>query len=120
LNPAILSEFGWVTPLIFVINFVFISLVAFGFLAFQFFGAGPDGMATSDTYLNLFGYHLLDSIPGLKINQTLRIDEPFADERPFALGLMILFFKFAVLIPSVGAFRSYWKSHNEKNESKKL
>ncbi len=58
-------------------------------------------MATSDTYLNLFGYHLLESVPGLKINQTLRIDDPFAGERPFELGLMILVFKFAVLIPTV-------------------
>jgi len=115
-----LSGFGWLAPLIFVVNFIFISLVAFGFLAFQLYGSGPDSAATSDTYLNLFGYHLFESIPGLKINTTLRIVEPFAGERPFGLGLMILVFKLSVLIPSVGAFRSYWKIRSEKVESGKI
>lgn len=113
---GMLSEFGWLAPFIFVINFVFISLVAFGFFAFQLFGTGPEGTVTSDNYLNLFGYHLLESVPGLKINQTLRINEPFAGERPFALGIMILVFKLAVLIPSVGVFRAYWKARSEKDE----
>ena len=100
----LLAEFGWMTPLIFLVNYIFVSLVFFGFLSFYLFG--PE-VADKDGFLNLFGYHLLDSIPGLKIADTLNLTGPLA-ERGIRLGVMILLFKFAVLAPGIAAFRAYW------------
>ena len=107
---AFLKAFGWFTPLIFLFNYIAGSTVFFGFLAFFIFGPGVDGSLDSDSYLNLFGYHFLDSIPALKVTQTLNLEEPMSEARPLALGLMLLVFKLAVLIPAIGAFRAYWKS----------
>ncbi len=110
---SMLAEFGWLIPMIFLINFFFISVVVFGFLAAYLFGTGAGGGLTSDDYLNLFGYHLLDSIPALKVPETLRLAEPIPGERSFWLNVMVLVFKFAVLIPGVGAFKSYWDARHK-------
>lgn len=105
-----LEALGWFTPLIFLFNYIAVSTVLFGFFAFYLYGGGAGGKLNSDSYLNLFGYHLLDSIPALKIPETLRLSEPIPDARPLGLGFLLLLFKLAVLVPAIGAFRAYWKS----------
>ena len=105
-----LKALGWLTPLIFLFNYIAVSTVLFGFFAFYVYGAGISGELNSDSYLNLFGYHLLDSIPAMKIPETLRLTEPIPGERPVGLGFLVLLFKLSVLIPGIGAFRAYWKS----------
>ena len=101
---------GWHMPMIFLFNYIAISIILFGFFAFYLFGTGPDGSLDSEQYLKLFFYHFLDSIPALKIPETIDFDEPLADARPENLGYLLLLFKFAVLVQGVGAFRAYWKS----------
>lgn len=103
-----LRVFGWLVPLIFLIDFMIVSMLFFGFLAFYLFAADTLGEVTRDDFLNLFGYHLLDSIPALKIVDTLKLSEPLGDLRPAGLGAMLLVFKLAVLIPGIAALKAYW------------
>ena len=110
----LLKALGWFTPFIFLFNYIVVSLVLFGFFAYYLFGPGDDGTLDSDSYLNLFGYHFLDSIPALKVPATLRLTEPIPGDRPFGLGALLLLFKFTVLIPGVGAFVAYSKSGKPK------
>ncbi|WP_299849528.1 hypothetical protein [uncultured Roseovarius sp.] len=105
-----LKTLGWFTPLIFLFNYIAVSVVLFGFFAFYLYGPGSDGSLDSDSYLNFFGYHFLDSIPALKVPDTLQLTEPLPGDRPVGLGFLLLLFKLAVLIPAIGAFRAYWKS----------
>lgn len=105
-----LRTLGWFTPLIFLFNYIAVSVVLFGFFAFYVYGVGDDGKFDSDSYLNFFGYHFLDSIPALKVPETLQLTEPLPGDRPVGLGFLLLLFKLAVLIPAIGAFRAYWKS----------
>ncbi len=112
-----LKAFGWFTPLIFLFNYIAGSTVFFGFFAFYLYGTGAEGILDSDSYLNLFGYHFLDSIPALKVTDTLDLQEPMPDMRPLGLGFLLLLFKLAVLIPAIGAFRAYWKSDRQAEKA---
>jgi hypothetical protein len=110
-----LSQFGWLSPFIFLFNYLIISVILFATGSFLI-GAvwhitkPPVELASLDAYLNVFGWYLLDAIPTLDITHTLQLHNPLPIEQPLWLGLIILFFKFAVIISGIGAFAAYWKS----------
>ena len=100
------------------INFVLIAMgcfAAFGFLLHT--AAPPLFLPGSHTEVNhgaladFFLWHLLDAIPGLKVNETLRWAAPFTYERASA-GWLLLLFKVMVIVPAVAGIGRYLKDED--------
>jgi hypothetical protein len=62
---------------------------------------------------DLFLWHLLDAIPGLKVNETIRWAAPLTYERAGA-GWLVLLFKVMVIVPVVSGIGRYLKDEDEK------
>lgn len=64
--------------------------------------------------LDFYMWHFLKLIPLLKINETLKWNEPlcYAQAR---IGFLILLFQGFVVLPSINAIRFYWKNRQTLN-----
>jgi len=100
------------------INFVLIAMgcfAAFGFLlhtsAPPLFLPGSHTEVSHGALADFFLWHLLDAIPGLKVNETLRWKAPFTYERAGA-GWLLLLFKVMVIVPAVAGIGRYLKDED--------
>ena len=100
------------------INFVLIAMgcfAAFGFLlhtsAPPLFLPGSHTEVSHGALADFFLWHLLDAIPGLKVNETLRWAAPFTYERAGA-GWLLLLFKVMVIVPAVAGIGRYLKDED--------
>lgn len=53
-------------------------------------------------------WHFLEAVPLLRVNETLHWNEPLTYDSGW-VGLMLLLFKLAVIVPVIGAFAWYWR-----------
>ena len=60
-------------------------------------------------------WHFFDSIPGLKLNETLLWKEPFKHLDHLS-GVLLLLFKVAVIVPVISAFISWFKEKEKKKD----
>ena len=101
------------------INFVLIAMgcfAAFGFLLHTpprrcFSPPGSHTEVNHGALADFFLWHLLDAIPGLKVNETLRWAAPFTYERAGA-GWLLLLFKVMVIVPAVAGIGRYLKDED--------
>ncbi len=114
-----LARLGWLAPLIFVFNYIIVSMIFFASISyllyrydqqwFKIASTAPAGI-TLDKFIDLFIWYLVDTIPVLKVTDTLPWEMPLDyGPSPSLLGWMVVLFKFAVIIPGIGAFARYWK-----------
>ena len=118
-----LEVFGSLAPALFSFNILMISILFFATAShllvdqgqLEFIPTGgrfPSNGALADFYL----WHFMDSVPLLDVNETLRWEVPFTYESA-SIGWILLLFKFAVIVPVVGAFGGYWKHRQEGVEA---
>jgi hypothetical protein len=114
----LLARFGWFSPFVYLFNFMLISVILFGTMTFliyrgDVYSPNPSIEINFDHFLNVYIWHLLDSIPAVNITENINWDEPLKQEPLRLLGLFIVLFKLIVIIPGVGAFVAYWQSKRE-------
>lgn len=105
------------------INFVIIAMGCFASIAFLLHGITPplflpavrevDHGALADFLL----WQLLDSIPGLKVPETLRWEAPLTYQRGLA-GWLVLLFKVMVIVPVVSGIGHYLKDEEPSDGAK--
>jgi len=69
----------------------------------------PDALQKSWDFAVLYLWQTADAIPGLGVADTLALEQPVAYD-DWKLGVMLLVYKAAVLIPVIAAFRGVWTS----------
>ena len=114
-----LADLGWVLPLIFLFNYMMVSVILFGCIGFLSFCDADQVCTIGDTvhtgvaperFFDLFLWHVLDAVPVLDIPGTLPWPEPLDYGRtPSLLGVLLTVFKLAVIVPGIAAFTSYWQ-----------
>jgi hypothetical protein len=72
-------------------------------------GGDPDALRTSGKFTDLYLWQTADAIPGLRVTETLSLSRPIEYD-DWKLGLLLLLYKAAVLIPVIAAFRGVWAS----------
>ena len=88
------------------------TLSSLGYISFDPQIKPGDLSMIQDFYL----WHFLESIPGLKIPETLLWNVPFKYKDGFS-GLLLLAFKLAVILPVIGSF-SAWNATRKEQEKK--
>lgn len=125
-----LKRLGWLLPLIFLTNFIMISVILFGSVSYLWScgteasctlkGAKP-AVVNYDLFLSWFLWHVTDAVPVIKIPKTLHWSEPVTfEDGPTWLGVWMVFFKIAVIVPGVGATTAYWKKRKEDKKQQSV
>ena len=68
-------------------------------------------MRTSWEFTGLYLWQTADVIPGLGVTDTLSLSQP-VEYDDWKLGLMLLLYKAAVLLPVIAAYRGVWRSRH--------
>src|SRR5437867_7603279 len=109
------QRIGALAPVAYSLNLLFIALLFFSSVTFVLAERGalklnksPDSPISPDNVLLFYTWHFLEALPLLKVNQTLHWSEPLTYDSGW-VGLLLLLFKMAVIIPVIGAFAWYWK-----------
>jgi glucan phosphoethanolaminetransferase (alkaline phosphatase superfamily) len=100
---------------IIIYAFVGLSISLFGSISYLLFKNGlinsicaTTGQEISaNTFFDFYLWNILNGIPALEINTTIGWDAPL-EYKSWQLGWLIVLFKLAVIIPSIGAFVAYW------------
>lgn len=107
-----LSRQGIKWPIAFSISMLFFAIVCFASLTSTLSDAGqvrlqpPLEKADVSRIQDLYLWHFLDSIPGMKIPETLHWQVPFQYEDGLS-GFLLLAFKLVVIIPVIGSFATW-------------
>ena len=78
--------------------------------------ATPDPGVMHGRLMDFYVWHFLDAVPGLKINEALQWTVPLAYDG-WALGVLLIAFKVAVIGPIIAAFLLYWKESRGWDEA---
>lgn len=123
---ASLSRFGRLAPFVYAFVLAELAIVLFATIGFVFadreviqFGsdqAVAPIFAEPVDLLDFFAWHMIDSIPGFGITETLRWEEPIRYEDPW-VGLLLLVFKAVAIAPVVAGFASFWRYHRNAPRS---
>lgn len=109
-----LSRQGIKWPIAFSIAMLFFAIVCFASLTSTLSDAGKVRLQPSlekadvSRIQDLYLWHFLDSIPGMKIPETLHWRVPFQYEDGLS-GFLLLAFKLVVIIPVIGSFATWRK-----------
>lgn len=98
------QTFGWVAPLVFLFNYIAISMLLFMGLTETF----EPLLTTEDQRSTLFLYHLFKMVPGLEINQIIGWADPLTEEMRGVTRFLIVAAQIAVILPVVSAAQAYW------------
>ncbi len=106
---------GALLPLIYVGNALILAAMFFASVTFVLVrhGAVQLGITAGDDVLfgkllDFYVWHFLDLVPLVKVNATLHWQEPLVYESGW-LGALLLLFKVAVIVPTIGAFAGYFE-----------
>ncbi len=122
-----LERVGALAPFVYCFNTFFVSVIFFGTVSYLLAGPGRleftnlAGETLSrndlsvDKFLDFFVWHFLDTIPVLKINDTLHWKKPLTYQSG-SVGLIVLLFKIGVIIPVITAFGGYYKYRQLKGD----
>lgn len=122
-----LQEIGLFAPIIYSFNVLIIAVVFFSSISYVLnshdlisFTLSPDRVLRPDYpidlyvhFLDFFVWHFLDAVPLLKINQTLRWEEPLTYTKT-GVGWVLLLFKITVIFPVIAAFAGYWAQKGQE------
>lgn len=121
---GILQNAGGFAPVVYSLNVSAIAITFFSSLTYFLSTQGmlelaaPGGKQVTWARLwEFFLWHFLEDIPALKVNQTLRWDEPWTHDSA-SVGWILLLFKLAVIVPVIGAFVGYWGLPSTKDKAK--
>jgi hypothetical protein len=111
-------------PFLFSIALLFFAVLCFASLSSMFNDLGrirfepaiPSGEFWR--FQDFYMWHFLDSVPGLKIPETLRLNEPYKYKDPLS-GVLLLFFKLIVIIPVIGSFTVWNRIRKEAKQEDK-
>ena len=110
----VLQGIGGLAPVIYSINVLMVAVIFFSSVTYVLASHGhltltsrtgqPVALAS---LLDFYVWHFLEAIPLLKVNQTLRWEEPWTYDSA-SVGWILLLFKLVVIVPVIGAFLGYW------------
>ena len=110
---------GYVAPLVVSVGFVIFSLPWFAALSCTLQAIGVVEISPPfpqegcfDRLHDFYAWHVLDSIPGLNITETIRWSQPY-DYRDQVSGWILLAFKIVIVLPAIGSF-VLWRRLREK------
>lgn len=117
------ASIGWVAPIAFLLSYMMASVIFFGSISFFNFcddqnickiGSVQYSGLTLDKFFDLYLWHILERVPGLKITDTLPWEMPLDyGKTPSFLGTLIIIIKIAVILPGIGTIVGYWKQLKE-------
>jgi hypothetical protein len=111
-NTGLVGPFGAIALLFAVLTSVFaaITVIAAKEELVSFTGGNP-GSPSFEESARLYVWHFSNAVPLLDVNETLRWKAPLVYTSSRA-GILVLLYKFAVIVPLIGAFFFYWKEQN--------
>jgi len=111
----VLQKVGGLAPVIYSINVLMMAVIFFSAVTYVMASHGivtlssrTGQLVTLASLLDFYVWHFLEAVPLLKVNQTIRWDEPWTYDSA-AVGWILLLFKLVVIVPVIGAFIGYWK-----------
>ena len=106
---------GALMPLIYVGNTLILAAMFFASVTFVLvrhdlvqLGITAGDEVLFGRLLDFYVWHFLDLVPLVKVNATLHWKEPLVYESGW-LGALLLLFKVAVIVPTIGAFAGYFE-----------
>jgi hypothetical protein len=111
---GMLQAIGGLAPVIYSINVLMVAVIFFSSVTYVLASHGLLTLTSRtgrpvalESLLDFYVWHFFEGVPLLKVNQTLRWDEPWTYESA-AVGWILLLFKLVVIVPVIGAFLGYW------------
>jgi hypothetical protein len=102
-----LQRLGGLAPYVYAWNVLLLAMLFFGTLTTILQDQGALALVgPRERIYDFFLWHTLDSVPGLKVNETLRWTVPMTYQQG-RVGLLVLLYKAVVLAPVVAAFIGY-------------
>jgi hypothetical protein len=109
-----LQKVGRFTPFIYSFNVLWIAMVFFSSVTYVLvehelmkFSGSAEQDVSPEALLDFYGWHFLDALPLLKVNETLHWEKPLTYDSAW-VGLLLLGFKVTVIVPVIAAFAWYW------------
>jgi hypothetical protein len=110
---------GRFSPLAYSFNLLLFAMIFFSSVTYVFCAHGklrfigqPEAKLSFDSLQSFYTWHFLEAVPLLKVNETLGWKAPVSYESGL-VGLLLLLFKLAVIVPVIACFASYWKNYGE-------
>ena len=75
--------------------------------------ASPLGGLSVERVETFYAWHIADSVPALKITQTLGWSAPLT-YRSWKVGVLVLLFKLSIIVPIVGSVRVFWHQRQRR------
>ena len=117
------GDYGWLSPLLYAVAIFLSTTVVFSAATRVLWEwrmvniSDPTCKAPcvirSEDFFNFYTWHFLDSIPLLKVNETLHWKEPLV-YRGAAAGWLIVALKVAIILPLIQSIRIYWKIRSDQ------
>jgi hypothetical protein len=108
---------GRFSPLAYSFNLLMFAMIFFSSVTYVFCAHGklrfigpPETKLSFDSLQSFYIWHFLEAVPLLKVNETLGFKAPLNYDSGL-VGLVLLLFKLAVIVPVVACFASYWKNY---------
>lgn len=111
------GDYGWLSPLLWAAAVFFFTTLIFSAVTqllweWRVVDISAPSCTTRcalvpDNFFFFYTWHFLDGIPLFKVNETLQWNEPLV-YRGAAAGWLVVAFKVAIILPLIGAIRSYW------------
>jgi hypothetical protein len=110
---------GRFTPLAYSFNLLMIAMIFFSSVTYVFSAhgrlrfIGPPGSKVSfDSLQDFYMWHFLEAVPLLKVTETLGWKTSLTYDSAL-VGLVLLLFKLAVIVPVIACLAFYWKNYGE-------
>jgi hypothetical protein len=108
---------GRFSPLAYSFNLLLFAMIFFSSVTYVFCTHGKlrfigpaETKLSFDSLQSFYIWHFLEAVPLLKVNETLGFKAPLSYDSGL-VGLVLLLFKLAVIVPVVACFASYWKNY---------
>ena len=116
------GDYGWLSPLLLVVVVFWFTTIGFAALThllweWRVVDLTDPSCATrcpldSEQFFDFYTWHFLESVPILRINETLHWREPLV-YRGAAAGWLVVALKVAVILPFIQVIRTYWNLRSD-------
>jgi hypothetical protein len=112
---------GPAAPLVYDLIVVLVAVALYGGVTFALARHDPAAMKLTSPVGELsvervetfYAWHIADSVPALKITQTLGWSAPLT-YRSWKVGVVVLLFKLSIIVPIVGSVRVFWHQRQQR------
>ena len=112
---------GPAAPLVYDLIVVLVAIALYGGATFALARhepaamnlAAPVGGLSVEKVEIFYAWQIADSVPALKITQTLGLPAPLT-YRSWKFGALVLLFKLSIIVPIVGSVRVFWRQHQQR------